>query len=68
MTAKPPNRTEKRRTASGLTGAAAICLSLLSACNVGPRYTMPPASTSRATPSQLTKTGLCANPPCSSEL
>ena len=45
MTAKPPNRTEKRRTASGLTGAAAICLSLLSACNVGPRYTMPAAPT-----------------------
>ena len=41
--AKPLNPTEKRRTARGMASAAAICLSLLSACNVGPRY-IPPAT------------------------
>jgi len=43
MTTKPPNPAEKRRTATALTGAAAICLSLLSACNVGPKYAPPAA-------------------------
>jgi NodT family efflux transporter outer membrane factor (OMF) lipoprotein len=32
-----------RRVVTALTGAAAVCLSLLSACNVGPKYA-PPAS------------------------
>ncbi len=41
MITKPPNPPEKRRTARAMTGAAAICLFLTSACNVGPKYTMP---------------------------
>ena len=45
MTAKRPNPTEKRRTARGITSAAAICLFVMSACDVGPRYTMPAAPT-----------------------
>ena len=48
MTAKPLNPTEKRRTARGITSAAAICLSIMSACNVGPRYTTPAAPTAPA--------------------
>jgi len=45
MTTKPPNRAARRRAASGLAGAAAFCLSLMSACNVGPRYAPPSAPT-----------------------
>ena len=48
MTAKPLNASEKRRTACGIITAAALCLSILSACNVGPRYTLPAAPTAPA--------------------
>ncbi|MGA3018020.1 MAG: efflux transporter outer membrane subunit [Bryobacteraceae bacterium] len=47
MTAKPLGPTEKRSTASTAC-AAAICMSLLSGCNVGPRYTAPAAPTAPA--------------------
>src|ERR1039458_7758645 len=36
---------ESRRTARALAGAAAICISLLCGCNVGPRYARPAAFT-----------------------
>jgi len=45
MNAKPPSSTEKRRTANSLVCAAAISISLLSGCNVGPRYAAPTAPT-----------------------
>jgi NodT family efflux transporter outer membrane factor (OMF) lipoprotein len=48
MTAKPLSRTEKRETASAITGVAAICISLLAGCNVGPRYSLPAAPTAPA--------------------
>ena len=43
MTAKPPNPTAKCRIASSVGGAGAICVLLLSGCNVGPKY-VPPAT------------------------
>jgi NodT family efflux transporter outer membrane factor (OMF) lipoprotein len=43
MTAKPPNPTAKCRISSSLAGAGAICVLLLSGCNVGPKY-VPPAA------------------------
>jgi NodT family efflux transporter outer membrane factor (OMF) lipoprotein len=42
---KPLSPTENRRTAGVMAGAAAICISLLSGCNVGPRYAPPAAPT-----------------------
>ena len=42
MTAKPPSST-KCSSASGTACAAAICISLLSGCNVGPKYVAPAA-------------------------
>jgi NodT family efflux transporter outer membrane factor (OMF) lipoprotein len=40
MTAKPANPTDQR-CSSTVVGAAAICIALLSGCNVGPRYVKP---------------------------
>jgi NodT family efflux transporter outer membrane factor (OMF) lipoprotein len=45
MTAKPLSPTEKRRTARAMAGAAALCISFLSGCNVGPRYAVPAVPT-----------------------
>jgi NodT family efflux transporter outer membrane factor (OMF) lipoprotein len=41
MTAKPRSPSEKRSKASGTACAAAICIALLSGCNVGPKYVAP---------------------------
>jgi NodT family efflux transporter outer membrane factor (OMF) lipoprotein len=41
MNAKPSSPTEKRRRSRGAACAAAIWISLLSGCNVGPRYAAP---------------------------
>ena len=43
MTRQPPSPTEKRRSAGSAACAAAVLISLLSGCNVGPRYA-PPAT------------------------
>jgi NodT family efflux transporter outer membrane factor (OMF) lipoprotein len=43
MTARPGSPTEKRSTAGSAARAAAICITLLSGCNVGPKY-VPPAT------------------------
>jgi len=40
---RPLSPTKKRGTASGMASAAAICMALLSGCNVGPRYAAPVA-------------------------
>ena len=45
MPAKPLSPTEKRRIANGTACATAICMSVLSGCNVGPRYARPAAPT-----------------------
>src|ERR1700733_4013630 len=43
VTARPGSPTEKRSTAGSAARAAAICMTLLSGCNVGPKY-VPPAT------------------------
>jgi len=48
MTAKAPNPIETRSTAGSTACAAAICISLLSGCNVGPRYAAPAPPTAPA--------------------
>src|ERR1700735_4317299 len=41
MTSQPLIPARRRTTASGMASAAAICIALLSGCNVGPRYIAP---------------------------
>jgi NodT family efflux transporter outer membrane factor (OMF) lipoprotein len=48
MTGEPISQTETRRTAYITACAAAICIVLLSGCNVGPRYATPAAPTAPA--------------------